>query len=109
MTKTEWKSQVLQIYFGERDRWENKPLHDALIEKCLAMHILSATVVRGQEGFGASSTVHRSSLWSFSQDAPMVMTIIDTPEQIAKLFPELQRMIVEGVIVSSFAQAIQFG
>jgi len=106
--KTEWKAQVLQIFFGERDRWQDKPLHEALIGKCLALEIVGATVVRGLEGFGASSTVHRSSLWSFSQDAPMVMTIVDTPEKIAKLLPELQPMVAEGMIVSSSALAIRY-
>lgn len=74
----------------------------------MELGIAGATVFRGTEGFGASSTIHRSSLWSFSQDAPMIMTIIDTPEKIEQLIPELRRMVCEGVIVSSFARASQY-
>lgn len=106
--KTEWKAKVLQIFFGERDKWQNKPLHQALIETCLAMEIAGATVFRGTEGYGASSTIHRSSLWSFSQDAPMMMTIVDTPEKIEQLIPKLREMVCEGVIVCSVAQASRY-
>ncbi|HET9100285.1 MAG TPA: DUF190 domain-containing protein [Acidobacteriaceae bacterium] len=106
--KTEWNAQVLQIFFGEQDKWQNKPLHQAVTEKCIEAGIAGATVFRGIEGFGASSTIHRSSLWSFSQDAPMMMTIVDRPEKIEQLLPELRRMVCEGVIVSSFARASQY-
>ncbi len=106
--KTEWKAQVLQIFFGERDKWKNKPLHQALIERCISLQIAGATVFRGTEGYGASSTVHRSSLWSFSQDAPMMMTVVDTPEKIEQLVPKLREMVSEGLIVCSAAQASRY-
>lgn len=106
--KTEWQAQVLQLYFGEKDKWHNQPLHHALIERCISLGIAGATVFRGTEGYGASSTVHRSSLWSFSQDAPMIMTIVDTPEKIQSLLPALRDMVAEGIIVSSAAQAIRY-
>ena len=106
--KTEWQAQVLQIFFGERDKWQDAPLHRALIERCMSLGIAGATVFRGTEGYGASSTVHRSSLWSFSQDAPMMMTIVETPEKIAELIPILREMVCEGVIVCSQAQASRY-
>ena len=106
--KTEWQAQVLHLYFGEQDKWHNQPLHHALMERCISLGIAGATAFRGTEGYGASSTVHRSSLWSFSQDAPMIMTIVDTPEKIQSLLPALREMVAEGIIVSSAAQAIRY-
>lgn len=101
-------AQMLQVYFGERDEWKGNPLHEALIEKCMMLGIAGATVCRGIAGFGASSTIHRTHLWSFSNDAPITVTIVDTPEQIAKLTPALQEMIGEGVVVRCNVQATRY-
>lgn len=106
--KTESNAQMLQIYFGEQDQWQRKPLYVALIEECVALGIAGATVCRGIAGFGASSTIHRSSLWSFSKDASIMVTIVDTPEQIAKLTPSLQRMVTEGLVVRSSVQSVRY-
>lgn len=41
-----------------------------------------ATVLHGREGFGASSSVHRRHLSSVSEDMPVTVTIVDSPEKI---------------------------
>jgi PII-like signaling protein len=104
--KTEKKLQMLRIFFGENDRWQEQPLYLALLDRCRAMGIAGATVFRGLEGYGASSTLHRERFWSFSSDAPIRMVILDTPEQIARLTPVLQTMVTEGVVVSAPVEAI---
>lgn len=106
--KTTFSAQMLQVYFGEQDHWNGKPLHAALIEKCMTLGIAGATVCRGIAGFGASSSIHRKHLWSFSNDAPMIVTIIDTPEQLTKLTSALQEMVEEGVVICSNVEAIRY-
>jgi hypothetical protein len=46
---------VLRIFFGEADRHNRRPLYEAIILKAREMHLASATVLRGQMGFGHSS------------------------------------------------------
>ncbi|MGO9083098.1 MAG: DUF190 domain-containing protein [Streptosporangiaceae bacterium] len=41
-----------------------------------------ATVIRGCEGFGASSRIRTSRIVSRSEDLPVVIIMVDAPERI---------------------------
>jgi PII-like signaling protein len=99
--KEQFEAQLLRIYFGESDKWQGKPLHEAILAKCLELGMENAVVYRGIEGYGSSTRIHRASLWKLSRDAPMMLSVIDTEDQIAKLIPHLDTMVGEGLIVRS--------
>ncbi len=69
--------------------------------------IASAVVYRGVEGYGSSTRIHRASPWKFSRDAPIMVSILDTEAQIARLIPHLEAMVGEGLIASSTVEAIR--
>jgi uncharacterized protein len=50
--------------------WMDKPLHQAIVEKCRETDIAGATALRGIEGYGAITLIRRSHLFSFSCEAP---------------------------------------
>ena len=58
------------------------------------------------EGYGAGSSIWRTSL--FSKDAPIPLSIVDTEEQITRLVPVLDRVVGEGVIASSPVEAMRY-
>jgi len=80
--KLEGKAQMLRIHFGEDDQWNEKPLYRAIVEKCRELDIAGATVFRGIEGYGASTLIRRAHRMSFSHDAPLMVTVIDSAEKI---------------------------
>jgi PII-like signaling protein len=102
------KAKMLRIHFGEDDKWQGKPLHRAIVEKCRELDIAGATVYRGIEGYGASTLIHRPHLISFSSDAPVMVSIIDTDEKIQKLIPTLDQMVDEGLIAISDVEVIKY-
>lgn len=106
--KLEGKAKMLRIHFGEDDKWHGKPLYQAIVEKCRELDIAGATVYRGIEGYGASTLIHRPHLLSFSSDAPIMVSIIDTDESIRKLIPTLDRMVDEGLIAISDVEVIKY-
>ena len=99
---------MLRIHFGEDDRWEGKPLHEAILVKCEELGIAEAIVFRGIEGYGSGSRIRRSGHWSRSKDAPIQLSIIDTAEKIAKLIPVLDTMVEEGLVAVSAVEAIRY-
>ncbi|MGD0366332.1 MAG: DUF190 domain-containing protein [Acidobacteriaceae bacterium] len=99
--KEQFEAQLLRIYFGESDKWQGKPLHEAILAKCLELGMANAVAYRGIEGYGSSTRIHRASPWRLSRDAPMMVSIIDTEAQIGKLIPSLDAMVGEGLIVTS--------
>jgi PII-like signaling protein len=106
--KLEGKAKMLRIHFGEDDKWQGKPLYRAIVEKCRELDIAGATVYRGIEGYGASTLIHRPTLLSFSSDAPIMVSIIDTDENIQKLIPMLDQMVDEGLIAISDVEVIKY-
>jgi len=106
--KLEGKAKMLRIHFGEDDKWQGKPLFRAIIEKCRELDIAGATVYRGIEGYGASTLIHRRHLMSFSSDAPIMISVVDTDENIRKLLPTLDQMVDEGLIAISDVEVIKY-
>ena len=106
--KLEGKAKMLRIHFGEDDKWQGKPLYRAIVEKCRELDIAGATVYRGIEGYGASTLIHRSHLLSFLSDAPIMISIVDTDENVQKLIPTLDQMVDEGLIPISDVEVIKY-
>ena len=106
--KLEGKARMLRIHFGENDKFENRPLYRAIVEKCKELDIAGATVLRGIEGYGASTLIRRSHHLSFSHDAPVMVSVIDSEEKIEKLLPILDRMVDEGLIAMSEVEVIKY-
>ena len=106
--KLEGKARMLRIHFGESDKWQGKPLYRAIVEKCRELDIAGATVLRGIEGYGASTRIHKSHLLSFSSDAPVMVSVIDFEDKIQRLLPHLDHMVDEGLIAMSEVEVIKY-
>ena len=89
---------LLRIFLGESDRWEHKPLYEAIVLKAREMHLAGATVLRGPLGFGKSSRLHTAKILRLSMDLPLVIEIVDSEENINGFLPELDRMIGGGLV-----------
>ncbi len=106
--KEQFQARMVRIHFGEDDRWQGKPLHEAIVAKAQELGMAEAIVYRGIEGYGSSSRIHHSSLWRLSSDAPIMVSILDTEEQIARLLPHLDAMVAEGLIAISSVEVIRY-
>jgi uncharacterized protein len=106
--KLEGKARMVRIHFGEADKWKGKPLYLAIVEKCRELDIAGATVLRGIEGYGASTRIYKAHLLSFSSDAPVMVSVIDVEDKIAKLLPHLDEMVAEGLIAMSDVEVIKY-
>lgn len=106
--KLSGNAKMLRIYFGENDKWDDKPLYRAIVEKCRELDIAGATVFRGIEGYGASTLIHRAHLLSFSSDAPIMVSVIDSDENVQKLIPFLDQVVGEGLIAVSDVEVIKY-
>lgn len=106
--KLEGKAKMLRIHFGEDDKWKDKPLYRAIVEKCRELDIAGATVFRGVAGYGASTLIHRSHLLSFSPDLPIMVSVIDAEDKVQKLIPYLDEMVDQGLIAMSEVEVIKY-
>lgn len=106
--KEQFRARMLRILFGESDKWQGKPLHEAIVARCRELGIAGVTVFRGIEGYGNSTRIRHSSHWILSRDAPIMLTIIDSEENIGKLIPHLDEVVAEGLIAISEVEVIRY-
>ena len=98
-------AKILRIHISESDRHQGKPLYEAIVAKCRELKIAGATVFLGLEGYGETAEMHKAHL--VHSDRPIVITIVDTAENIERLVPVVAEMIDTGLIASSEVQIIR--
>jgi PII-like signaling protein len=106
--KTEGEGTLLRIFIGESDRWQGRPLYEAIVERVRERGLAGATVVRGIEGFGATSRIHTTRILRLSTDLPVVIEIVDEPERIEEILPALDEMVGDGLITLERVRVISY-
>jgi PII-like signaling protein len=106
--KEHFQARMLRIHFGEDDKWQGVPLHEAIVAKCKELGMAGAIVFRGIDGYGTSTRVRHTSHWTFSKDAPIMLSIIDIEERINTLIPFLDEMVQEGMVAMSQVEVIRY-
>ena len=99
---------LLRIFIGESDRWQHKPLYEAIVLKAREMHMAGATVLRGPMGYGKSSRLHTAKILRLSFDLPLVIEIVDTEENINKFLPVLDEMMKGGLVTLEKVRDIDY-
>ncbi len=99
---------LLRIFIGESDRWEHKPLYEAIVLKAREAHLAGATVLRGPMGFGKSSRLHTAKILRLSTDLPIVIEIVDSEEKINAFLPFLDSMIGGGLVTVEKVRVIEY-
>ena len=100
--RTVKKAKLLRLHFGESEQYDGKPLYEAIVNRCKELKIAGATVFRSLEGYGETAEIHRHHL--VRKDQPIVVTIVDTAENLGRLIPEVEEMMDTGMIATSDVQ-----
>ena len=106
--KLQAQAKMMRILIGEHDKWNGKPLHQALVQAFRANDIAGVTVYRGILGYGANRRVHKESAMNLSHDAPILLTVVDTEEKLRSFFPVLDQMVQQGLVVLSDVDIIKY-
>lgn len=106
--RIEGEGQLLRIFIGETDKWEGRPLFEAIVQHARGEGLAGATVLRGMMGFGAHSLIHSTHSTGVTEDMPVVVEIVDKAEKIKKFLPTLDRLVREGMITLEKATVIAY-
>ena len=102
------EATLLRIFIGESDRWENKPLYEAIVLKARELHLAGATVLRGPMGFGKSSRLHTAKILRLSMDLPLVIEIVDSEDKVQGFLPVLDGMMKGGLVTLEKVRVIDY-
>jgi PII-like signaling protein len=99
---------LLRIFLGESDRWEHKPLYEAIVLAAREAQLAGATVLRGPMGFGKASHLHTAKILRLSMDLPLVIEIVDSEEKINGFLPVLDKMLGGGLVTLEKVKVLQY-
>jgi len=99
---------LLRIFIGESDRYQHRPLYEAIVLKARELQLAGATVLRGPMGFGKSSHLHTAKILRLSMDLPIVIEIVDSEEKVNGFLPVLDEMMGGGLVTLERAKVIRY-
>jgi uncharacterized protein len=102
-------AMLLRIFIGENDRFEHKPLFEAIVAKAREKGMAGATVLRGPLGFGHSSHMHTEKILRLSDDLPIVIEVVDSPDKIDQFTTIVGPMMVSGLITLEKVRVLRYG
>lgn len=106
--KLEGPAVRLTIFIGESDQWHHRPLYHEIVRRAHEAGLAGASVVRGIEGFGASSRIHTTRILSLSEDLPVAIVIVDAEERVRGFLPRLDELVTEGLVVLDPVEVIRY-
>lgn len=97
----------MTVFIGESDQFRHRPLYTEIVHRAHDAGLAGATVLRGHEGFGASSRIHTSRILALSEDLPVMIILVDEPEKIRGFLPRIEPLVTEGLIILDEVQAFR--
>ena len=101
-------AELLRIFIGESNLCHGRPLYEMIVEEARQQGLAGATVLRATLGFGAHSRIHTAKVLRLSEDLPMVVEIVDTPDKIAAFLPDLDQLMDEGLVTLEKVRVIVY-
>jgi PII-like signaling protein len=101
-------SKKLSAYIGESDEYDGRPLYTALVEAARTAGCAGATVLRGVEGFGATSRIHAAHNLRMSSDLPVVVQVIDCESRVIALSEMFRAMVGDGMVTIEDIFVVQY-
>jgi len=102
------EAKLLRIFVGESDRYQGRPLYEAIVLKAREAGLAGASVFRGIMGFGGHSRIHTARVLRLSEDLPVMIEIVDAPEKIEAFLPTLDAMITEGLVTLERVEVVWY-
>jgi uncharacterized protein len=106
--KFEGERTLMRIHVGESDKWQGKPLHEAIVAILRKEGFSGATVLRGVAGFGGSSVYHTDKILRLSQDLPLIVEVVEYTERIEGILARLDEMLDGGLITLEKVRVILY-
>jgi hypothetical protein len=112
MTQLRGEGKLVRIFVGEGDRFHGRPLYEAIVYAAREMGLAGATVLRGVEGYGADSVVHTARILRLSEDLPIVVEVVESPDRLDPFVERVESMLDEancgGLITLERAEIIRY-
>jgi PII-like signaling protein len=91
-------AKKVSIYVGEDHKYHGQSIYSAILDFLFYRGVSGANVVRGIAGFGADHHMHTMRIERLTENLPVKIEFIESPEKIEELLPKLHEMVGTGLI-----------
>jgi PII-like signaling protein len=91
-------AKKVSIYVGQDHQYHGESVYAAILEFLFYHKVSGASVTRGIAGFGADHHMHTDRILVLTENLPMKVEFIETPEKVEELLPKLHEMVGMGLI-----------
>lgn len=102
------EARLLRIYVNADERFQGKPLYQAVVEKARALGSAGASVFNVDISYGAHQQLHDVRSEYLFIGIPVIIEIIDGPEEIEHLLGEVKSMVGEGLSVVTPVRVVRY-
>ncbi|MGB7285180.1 MAG: DUF190 domain-containing protein [Candidatus Acidiferrum sp.] len=91
-------AKKVTIYVGEDYQYHGHSLYSAILDYLFYHQVSGANVFRGMAGFGADHHMHSTRILRLTENLPVKIEFIESPEKVEELLPKLHEMAGTGLI-----------
>jgi PII-like signaling protein len=91
-------AKKVSIYVGEDHKYHGQSVYSAILDFLFYRGVSGASVVRGIAGFGADHHMHTMRIERLTENLPIKIEFIESPEKIEELLPKLHDLAGSGLI-----------
>ncbi len=91
-------AKKISIYVGEDQQYHGQALYAAVLDYLFYRGVSGATVVRGMAGFGAEHKMHTTRILRLTENLPVKIEFVETPEKLDEILPKLHGLVGTGLI-----------
>ena len=91
-------AKKVSIYVGEDHQYHGTSLYSAILDFLFYRGVSGANVVRGIAGFGADHHMHTMRIERLTENLPIKIEFVESPEKVDELLPKLHEMVGTGLI-----------
>jgi PII-like signaling protein len=92
------KALKVSIYVSEGSKHRGVPVYSSILDFLFYRGVSGATVVKGIAGFGADHHMHSASIVEISDQMPLKIEFIETPEKVNEILGKLEELAGTGII-----------
>ncbi|HEX6710168.1 MAG TPA: DUF190 domain-containing protein [Rubrobacter sp.] len=97
----------MRIFVGEDERYQGRPLFEAIVLTAKERGLAGATVFKGFMGYAPHADIATAGILRLAENLPVVVDIVDSEERIEDFLPFLRRAVRTGIVLSSLVEAEQ--
>ena len=97
----------VRVFVGEVERYQGRPLFEAIVLAAKVEGLAGATVFKGFMGYAPHADIATAGILRLAENLPVVVDIVDSEERIEEFLPFLRRAVRTGIVLSSRVEAEQ--